>query len=125
MASILIIDRELGFMWALAYRLQTFGIAVIPSSSAEEAQTVLEALCPQLDLAIINCGCLGACAFTEQLRRNYPSMRMIGIISSGFPCSRCAPSFDATLHDPEDRHPGRLARCVELVRALVGQSRAQ
>ena len=55
MASILIIDRELGFMWALAERLQVRGIAAIPSSSVQEAERLLDALQIRISLLIINC----------------------------------------------------------------------
>jgi hypothetical protein len=125
MASILIIDRELGFMWALAERLQTFGIATIPSSSVEEAQALLEVLRPQLELLIINCRCRGACLFAERLRMKYGSLQVVGIVSSGFRCGHCATSFIATLNDPEDRHPDRMAQCAELVHILVDRGQRQ
>jgi DNA-binding response OmpR family regulator len=52
MSRILILDRELGFMWALAESLKTRGIETIPSTSVEEAEAILAALQPDLALLI-------------------------------------------------------------------------
>lgn len=123
MSSILIIDRELGFMWALAQQLQARGITTIPSSSVREAQTVLAAIQPHLSLVIVNCRCQGACSFAEQLRKRYHLLRVVAIISRGFRCRECQRGLSATLHDPDDRGPERLAQCVELVRILVDHAR--
>jgi hypothetical protein len=119
MDSILIIDRELGFMWALAQQLQARGIVTIPSSSVREAQKVLAVVRPHLSLVIINCRCQGVCAFAEQLRKKYFALRIIGIVSRRFRCRECARYLMATLNDPEDRHPERVAKCAELVSILV------
>jgi DNA-binding NtrC family response regulator len=123
MGCVLIIDRELGFMWALAQQLQARGIATIPSSSVREARTVLAAIQPHLSLVIVNCRCKGACSFAEQLRKRHHLLRIVAIISRGFSCRECQRSVSATLDDPEDREPERLAQCVELVRILVVHAR--
>ncbi|MBV8729183.1 MAG: hypothetical protein JO336_05185 [Acidobacteriia bacterium] len=119
MASILIIDRELGFMWALAERLQVRGIAAIPSSSVQEAERLLDALQIRISLLIINCHCPGVCAFAAQLRKRFHPLRVIGIVSRGFECRACERLLVATLHDPEDRRPERIPQCAELVSILV------
>jgi DNA-binding NtrC family response regulator len=119
MTSILIIDRELGFMWGLAQQLQAKGIATIPSSSVSEAERVLVAVRPHLSLLIINCRCEGVCSFAERLQKKHRLLRIIGIVSRGFGCRACVRLMAATLHDPEDRRPERLPQCVELVRILV------
>lgn len=106
-------------MWALAQRLQARGITTIPSSSVREAQTVLAVIRPHLSLVIVNCRCQGACSFAEQLRKKDSLLRVVGIVSRGFRCRECQRGLSATLHDPEDREPERLAQCVELVRILV------
>jgi hypothetical protein len=119
MNSILIIDRELGFMWALAEHLQARGIATIPSSSVREAEKVLAAVRPHLSVVIINCRCQGVCSFTEKLRKRYWALRIIGIVSRGFRCRECTRYLIATLNDPEDRGPDRIAKCAELVSILI------
>jgi hypothetical protein len=124
MGSVLIVDQELGFMWALAQQLQARGIATIPSSSVQEAQTVLAAIEPQISVVILNCRCHGVCSFIGQLQKKYRPLRIIGIVSEAFPCRACAHSLIATLHDPEDRDPRRLAYCAQLVSILMEHARA-
>jgi DNA-binding NtrC family response regulator len=124
MSSVLILDRELGFMWALAEQLQARGIATIPSSSVEEAQTVLAEFDPQISVVILNCRCHGVCSFASQLRKKYHPLRIIGIVSERSHCRACAHLLIATFHDPEDRDPGRLAYCVQVVSILVDHARA-
>jgi hypothetical protein len=125
MTSILIIDRELGFMWALAQQLAARGITTIPSSSVSEAQRVLAATRVQLSLVIVNCRCEGVCSFAEQLRKKHRLLRVVGIVSRGYRCRECARLLIATLHDPEDRRPDRVAQCAELVCILAEQAELQ
>jgi DNA-binding NtrC family response regulator len=122
MTSILIVDRELGFMWALAEGLKTRGIATIPATSVEEARSVLASLQPDLSLLILNCACAGACSFAQQLRNHHPFLKVIGIISHGRRCRDCTSLLIATLSDPEDHSPDRLQHCIELVLILTGRS---
>jgi DNA-binding NtrC family response regulator len=122
MTTILILDRELGFMWALAESLKTRGIETIPSTSVEEAEAILAALRPDLALVIVNCALERACALAEQLRDNYQHLKVIGITSRGHRCRKCARLLIATLSDPEDRAPGRLQYCVELISILTDRS---
>jgi DNA-binding NtrC family response regulator len=122
MSTILILDRELGFMWALAESLKTRGIETIPSTSVEEAEAILTALRPDLALLIVNCAFERACAFAQQLRQQYQFLKVIGITSRGSRCRECARLLIATLSDPEDRAPDRLHQCVELICILTDRS---
>jgi DNA-binding NtrC family response regulator len=122
MTSILIIDRDLGFMWALAEGLKIRGIATIPATSVEEAETVLSAIRADLSLLIMNCACERVCSFAQQLRKEHRYIQVIGIVSPGRRCRACERLMIATLSDPEDRSPGRLRHCIELVCILTGRS---
>ena len=122
MTNILIVDRDLGFMWALAENLKTRGIATIPSTSVEEAAAILDVLHPDLSLLIVNCGCEGVCSFAKELRQQHEFLKVIGIISRGHRCRQCARFLIATLSDPEDRSPDKLEHCVELILILTSRS---
>jgi hypothetical protein len=124
MSSVLIIDRDLGFMWALAQQLQARGIPAIPSSSVQEARIVLAQVEPQISVVILNCCCQGVCPFVCQLRKKYHPLHIIGIVSGGAECRSCAHLLMAKLQDPEDRSPRRLAHCAQLVSILVDHARA-
>jgi hypothetical protein len=122
MTNILIIDRELGFMWALAESLNIRGITTIPSTSVEEAEDILGSLQPELSLLIVNCECERACSFARELRQHHEFLKVIGITSRGHRCRECARFLIATLSDPEDRRPDGLQRCVELICILTSRS---
>jgi DNA-binding NtrC family response regulator len=122
MTSILIIDRELGFMWALAESLKSRGIATIPSTTVEEAEAILDRLQPALSLLIVNCSCEGVCSFARQLRDEHEFLKVIGITARGHRCRECARFLIATLSDAEDRSPDRLQHCVELICILTSRS---
>jgi hypothetical protein len=109
-------------MWALAEGLRARGIETIPSTSVEEAEAILTALRPDLALLVVNCGFERACAFAEQLRKEYQYLKVMGITSKGHRCRKCARLLIATLSDPEDRAPGRLQHCVELISILIDRS---
>jgi DNA-binding NtrC family response regulator len=121
MTNVLIIDRDLGFMWALAGSLKMRGIATIPSTSVEEAQAILDTLLPDLSLLIVNCGCEGVCSFAQELRQQHEFLKVVGITSRGHRCRQCARFLIATLSDPEDRSPDRLQHCVELICILTSR----
>ncbi|HLI85218.1 MAG TPA: hypothetical protein VKV17_14965 [Bryobacteraceae bacterium] len=122
MTNILLIDRDLGFMFAFAESLKVRGIAVIPATSVREAEEVLSAIRPDLSLLIMNCACERVCSFAQQLRKEHQYIRVIGIVSPSHRCRECGRLLIATLHDPEDRSPDRLPHCVELVCILTGRS---
>jgi DNA-binding NtrC family response regulator len=122
MINILIIDRDLGFMWTLADSLKTRGVATIPSNSVEEAEAILGILQPDLSLLIVNCACEGVCSLAQELQQQHEFLKVIGITSRGHRCRECARSLIATLSDPEDRTPERLQHCVELICILTSRS---
>ena len=76
-SSILILDRELGFLWAISQELRKHGISAIPSHSVPEAEDLLDELRPPLSLLLIDCRCPGACTFVKKLRRQYSKLRAI------------------------------------------------
>jgi DNA-binding response OmpR family regulator len=117
-ASVLVIDRELGFMFALSQALRKRNIAAIPCCSVGEAEALLANLQPDLSVLLINCSCPGVCAFVRELRRR-SKLRVVGITSDSRQCRQCEEGLDATIRDPEDRRPEKIERCAEIVQALV------
>lgn len=119
MATIFVLDRELGFMWAFAEALQKHGIAAIPSTSVKEAMAILSAIEPQLRLLWIDCRLPKICEFVEQMRERYPAVKVIGVLSRRRQCRACASQLSATISDAEDHRPERVEFCADLVRSLL------
>src|ERR1700681_1709038 len=87
MASILILDGDLGFLFALSDELGKRSIAAIPARTVDEAQSMLEEMEPALSALVVNCECAGACAFARGMLRQDAALRVIGIRSEGRPCA--------------------------------------
>jgi len=118
-SSVLVLDRELGFMFALSQALRRRNIAAIPCCSVAEAEALLANLQPDLSVLLINCSCPGVCAFVRTLRRRLSNLRVVGITSDARQCRQCSPTLDATLRDPDDRRADGIERCAEIVQAFV------
>ena len=122
MASILMLDGDLGFLFALSAELRKRSIAAIPARTVDEALSMLEDLEPALHAVVVNCACPGACAFARGMLRQDATLRVIGIRSEGRPCAACAGLWSATLR-PRDVRPERIGHCAEVVEALVSSER--
>ena len=122
--SILILDRDLGFLWAISQELRKHGISAIPSHSVPEAEDLLDELRPPLSLLLIDCRCPGACTFVQKLRRQYSKLRAIGITSARRRCAQCASELSATITHPHRGARDRIERYAEMIRAVVDSARA-
>jgi hypothetical protein len=116
---VLVLDRELGFLFALSQALLKRNIAAIPCCSVAEAEALLANLQPELSVLLINCSCPGVCAFALELRRRRPLLKVVGIISDARQCRQCGEGLDASIRDPDDRRPHGIERCAEIVQAFV------
>jgi hypothetical protein len=121
-ASILMLDGDLGFMFALSAELRKRSIAAIPARTAGEAQSMLEYMEPALSALVVNCECPGACAFAREMLRRDTTLRVIGIRSEGRSCAACADLWSATLRQ-RDVRPERIGHCAEVVEAQVWSER--
>jgi hypothetical protein len=122
-SSVLVLDRELGFMFALSQALRRRNIAALPCCSVAEAEALLANLQPDLSVILINCSCPGVCAFARALRRQRSKLRVVGITSDARQCRQCGEGLDASIRDPDDRRPEGIERCAEIVQAFVRGAR--
>lgn len=118
-ASVLVLDRELGFMFALSQALRKRNIAAIPCCSVAEAEALMASIETDLSVLLINCSCPGVCAFARALRQRRSKLRVVGITSDARQCRQCGEGLDATIRDPDDRRADGIERCAELVQAFV------
>jgi len=122
MASILILDGDLGFLFALSAELRKRSIAAIPARTVGEAQSMLEEMEPALSALVVNCECPGACAFARGMLRQDAALRIIGTRSDGLACAACAGLWSAALRQ-RDVRPERIERCADVVEAQVWSER--
>ena len=117
--TVLVLDGELGFIFALSVELSKRHISVVPARTARDARSTLARLRLEPELLVIKCSRPGACALAEELTRKNPELRMVGIVSDRYQCTKCASRIAARLRDPEDQVPERIADCADLIEELV------
>lgn len=123
-ASILLVDKELGFLWALTEELKKHGIGVIPSHSIREAEALLLEIQPELGLVLLDCRCTGACSFVGNLLRRDARLRVIGVMAGRYQCARCVRFLAVRLQRPDERFPKQIESCAKVLRALLEGRRA-
>jgi hypothetical protein len=99
-SCILGLDQELGFLWALSDELRAYGISAIPAHSVAEAELLLREIRPRLTLAIIDCRCSGALPFARAVRRDRPTVPIIGLTRGALTGIRTTDLFSVTLPHP-------------------------
>ena len=119
----LVLDGELGFVFALSMELSKRHISVFPARTAREARSTVERFRLRPDILLINCGSPGACTLAEELATQHKGIRVVAMISERFQCKKCAGRLAARLRDPEDALPAGIPHCADVIEALVNQSR--
>ena len=80
MKTVVIIDRDLGFVFWLGRVLGDAGYQVLPSKGFAEASPLLSELNTEIDLLVVNPSLVGAADFVSALRRSWPDARILAAI---------------------------------------------
>jgi cobyrinic acid a,c-diamide synthase len=121
--TVLVLDGELGFMFALSQELSKRHIAAFPSRTAREARSLITRFRLEPEVLVINCGSPGACALAEGVAKERRDVQIIGVISDRFQCRKCAALLAAQFRDPEDQSPERIPHCADVIQALLREQR--
>jgi DNA-binding NtrC family response regulator len=124
-ATILVLDSELGFLFALSHELARREISAFPARSAAEARGLIAQFDLKVDLVVMNCARAGACKFAEELTGQNAALKVIGIVADGRGCEECADRLSARFRDPEDRDPKQIVHCAEVIEMLVRGRRSR
>ena len=94
--TVLIVDRELGFVFWLGQALDRAGYQALPAKSCEDAAELLNQLNVEIDLLIVGHSLPGASAFADELRRSQGYLRVIAVIGDGEEPSSPFPGANAS-----------------------------
>ncbi|GEM_PF-2734668 len=122
-STVLILDGELGFMFALSQELSKHHISAFPSRTAREARSIIARFHLDPDLLVISCASPGACSFAEAIVKQRADVEIIGIVSDRYQCKRCAQRLAATFREPEDEDPDRIPHCAEVIQDLLREQK--
>ena len=120
---VLILGGGLAFMLALSAELSRRDIAALPARTVREARTMIAWLSLNLDLLVIDCSCLGGCAFAIGIHKDLRAVQIVGIVSDLHQCKRCSGHLAAQLRNPEDQVPERISYCAGVVQELLRERR--
>ncbi|HLK51443.1 MAG TPA: hypothetical protein VKT49_25055 [Bryobacteraceae bacterium] len=121
--TVLVLDGELGFVFALSMELSKRHISVFPARTAREARSTITRFRLRPDTLVVNCSSPGACALAQDLATQHKGIRVVAITSARFQCKQCADRIAASLRDSEDASPLGIPHCADIIEALVKQSR--
>ena len=119
--TVLVLDGELGFMFALSHELSKRHIAAIPSRTVREARSMISRFHLEPDLVVINCGCPGACAFAEGVAKERRDVQIVAIVSERHQCGKCGERLAARFR--EDEAPDQIPHFADVIQELVRERR--
>jgi len=117
--TVLALDGDLGFVFALSVELNKRHISLVPARTAHEARSLLVKLRLVPQVLVVNCSRPGACPLAEELGTEIPSLRIVAIVSDRYQCTKCASRIAARLRDPDDELPERIPFCADIIQELV------
>lgn len=121
MATILILDDDLGFVFWLGQTLASPEFRPFPAPSVAEAKKLMPMLPAGLDILIVNPELDGALAFARNLRKGQRELRLIAALAYP-PASSQAPSdFDAARNKPNERDEAEQSAWQHLVRRVFSR----
>jgi hypothetical protein len=94
--TVLIVDRELGFVFWLGQALDRAGYQALPAKSCEDAAELLKQLNVEIHVLIVGHSLAGAAAFADSLRRSQGHLKVIDVIGDGEEPGPEFPGSDAT-----------------------------
>lgn len=119
--TVLVLDGNLGFLFALSQELSHRHIVTIPARTSRQAHSFIARFQLKPNLLVVNCGIAGACRLAEEMARNHHGLHIIAFVSSQNGCSECESLLTARLYDPEDKAPDRIPYCVDVIERTIGQ----
>lgn len=93
--TVLIVDRELGFVFWLGQALDRAGYQALPAKSCEDAAELIQQLNVEIHLLIVGHSLPGADAFADALRQSQGHLKVIAVIGDGEEASPTFPGADA------------------------------
>ena len=122
--TVLIVDRELGFVFWLGQALDRAGYQALPAKSCEDAAELLQQLKVEIHLLIMGHSLAGAAAFADDLRRSQGHLKVIAVIDEGEEPISAFPGADATRFMLSGVGEASETEWLETIEDILGQDNA-
>ena len=123
--TVLIVDRELGFVFWLGQALDRAGYEALPAKSCEDATALLNQLNVGIDLLIVGSSTAGARAFSVALRRSQRDLKVIVAVGDPEEPSTAFPGADASMLKFSYLDETSKVEWLETIEAVLGQDCAR
>jgi ActR/RegA family two-component response regulator len=121
MATILILDDDLGFVLWLGQTLASPEFRPFPALSVAEAKKLIRQLSAGVDILIVNPELKGAVGFARDLRKQQRQLRLIASLGYSPDASEAPADFDAARNKPDERDEAEQAAWQHLVRRIFSR----
>lgn len=81
--TLLVLDKDLGFLVWVAKTLEPGGHCIVPANSVRQAKSLLRSLKISIDLLVVEPALAGAAEFSYALRRAQPRLKVIALVAHG------------------------------------------
>ena len=122
MKSVLIVDRDLGFVFWLGRVLDDTGYEAIPAREVPDAMQLLHELHAEIDLLIVNPALPGARDLIRTLRRNTHPIRVMALVDGPEPAVP-PPGTEAARAKPTEVDEISRLEWVDSIDRLMGTPR--
>jgi hypothetical protein len=112
--AVLIIDNDLGFLFALGDALAQAQISLIPAVTAAKARSTLRQLDSVPSVLVVNCRIRDVCGFAADTARTHGTV-VLGIQSRDHQCRSCRSLLAYCFEDPADRSPECISKWVDVI----------
>jgi DNA-binding response OmpR family regulator len=120
-ATVLIVDRDLGFVFWLGHLLTQAGYQALPANSCDSGSDLITQLNLGIDMLIVGYSLPGASGLVEALRHSQNKLRVIAVLDAP---DRPVPAFsgaDAVHHRPSMASDASAAEWVETIKAVFAR----
>ena len=124
MRTVLIIDKELGFVFWLGQALDQAGYQALPAKSLVDATALLGELNIRADLVILSFASPDASAFAETLRRQQGQLKVIALIEGWEEPNPAAVGIDAWHSKPSVADEASKTDWIKTVRGVFARNGA-
>lgn len=118
-SAILLIDRDLGFLFWLGRVLDQGGFEAFPAKSIPDAEALIAEFHLTVGLLILNCALSGAHEFISNMRRSSKDLKAIALLDPG-QLNVVPPGVDAVCHKPTEIHAASKIIWLRTVRQVCG-----
>jgi hypothetical protein len=116
--TILIVDRDLGFVFWLGQVLDAAGSVAVPAKGIAEAAEIVSMLRLPVDVLITSPAERGVREFVEKLRFTSPDLQVIALASDEDPAWAMPPAGAVWKHKPRHRDEATRSEWLDLIHDL-------